>query len=75
QRGGSPTANDRILSTRYGSYAVELLMKGKFGNMVTLNGSEMSCDSLENVIGKNKAVEMDSDWVRVARSIDMCLGD
>ena len=75
QRGGTPTANDRILSTRYGSYAVELLMQGKFGNMVTLNGSEMSYDSLENVIGKNKAVEETGYWIQTARAIHMCLGD
>lgn len=75
QRGGTPTANDRILSTRYGSYAVELLMQGKFGNMVTLNGSELSYDSLENVIGKNKAVEESSYWIQAARAINMCLGD
>lgn len=75
QRGGSPTANDRILSTRYGAYAVELLMQGKFGNMVTLNGSKLGYDSLENVIGKNKAVEEESYWIKTARSIKMCLGD
>lgn len=75
QRGGTPTANDRILSTRYGTYAVELLMQGKFGNMVVLDGSELSYDSLENVIGKNKVVEKDGYWIQTARSIDMCLGD
>ena len=75
QRGGTPTANDRILSTRYGTYAVELLMQGKFGNMVTLSGSELSYESLENVIGKNKAVEEDSYWVQTARGINLCLGD
>lgn len=75
QRGGSPTANDRILSTRYGTYAVELLMQGKFGNMVTLRGSELGYESLENVIGKNKAVEEDSFWIETARGIGMCLGD
>ncbi len=75
QRGGTPTANDRILSTRYGTYAVELLMQGKFGNMVVLNGAELGYDSLENVIGKNKAVEEDSYWIRAARGIGMCLGD
>lgn len=75
QRGGTPTANDRILSTRYGSYAVDLLMEGKFGNMVTLAGTELSYVSLENVIGKNKAVEEDGYWVQAARAVDMCLGD
>ena len=58
QRGGTPTANDRILSTRYGSYAVELLMEGKFGNMVILDGSAMSYESLENVIGSNFLIQM-----------------
>ena len=75
QRGGTPTANDRILSTRYGTYAVDLLMQGKFGNMVVLNGSELSYDSLENVIGKNKSVEETSYWIQTARGIGMCLGD
>ena len=75
QRGGSPTANDRILSTRYGAYAVELVMQGKFGNMVILDGNELSYDSLENVIGCNKAVEESSYWIQAARSISMCLGD
>ncbi len=75
QRGGSPTANDRILSTRYGAYAVELLMQGKFGNMVILDGSKLGYESLENVIGKNKAVEENSYWIRTARAVNMCLGD
>ncbi len=75
QRGGTPTANDRILSTRYGAYAVELLMNGKFGNMVTLNGADLGYASLENVIGKNKAVEKDGYWVKAARAVHMCLGD
>ena len=75
QRGGSPTSNDRILSTRYGSYAVKLLMEGKFGNMVVLDGTKLGYDSLENVIGKNKAVEESGYWIKTARAIDMCLGD
>lgn len=75
QRGGSPTANDRILSTRYGAHAVELLMQGKFGNMVILDGADMGCESLENVIGANKAVEETGYWIQTARSINICLGD
>ena len=70
QRGGSPTSNDRILSTRYGSYAVKLLMEGKFGNMVVLDGTKLGYDSLENVIGKNKAVEESGYWIKTARAID-----
>lgn len=75
QRGGSPTANDRILSTRYGSHAVELLMEGKFGNMVALKGNEMSYESLENVIGANKAVDPNGELVRIAKAIGVSFGD
>lgn len=74
QRGGSPTAADRILSTRYGSYAVELLMQGKFGNMVALNGNLMGYESLENVIGNNKAVDPDGELVTIAEAIGVSFG-
>ena len=74
QRGGSPTANDRILSTRYGSYAVELLMQGKFGNMVTLKGNQMSYESLENVIGANKAVDPSGELVTIAEATGVSFG-
>jgi len=75
QRGGTPTANDRILSTRYGSAAVELLMEGKTGQMVTLKGMDMSYESLENVIDKNKAVDPKGDMVKTAKAIGICFGD
>ena len=75
QRGGSPTANDRILSTRYGAAAVELLMEGKFGNMVTLKGNQMSYESLENVIGANKAVDPSGELVKVAKAMGVTFGD
>ena len=74
QRGGSPTANDRILSTRYGAHAVELLMQGKFGNMVTLKGNQMSYESLENVIGANKAVDPSGELVTIAEATGVSFG-
>ncbi len=74
QRGGTPTANDRILSTRYGSYAVELLMQGKFGNMVALKGNSMTYESLENVIGSNKSVDPDGELVTIAEAIGVSFG-
>ncbi len=74
QRGGTPTANDRILSTRYGSYAVELLMEGKFGNMVILDGNKMSYESLENVIGSNKAVDPNGELVTIAEATGVSFG-
>ncbi len=75
QRGGTPSAYDRILSTRYGSTAVELLMEGKFGNMVTLKGNDMSYDSLENVIGENKGVDPNGEHVRIAKNIGISFGE
>lgn len=76
QRGGSPSSADRILSTRYGVAAVELAEKGLFGNMVTLKGSKMSYDSLENVIGQvTKNVKPKSEMVLAAKSIGISFGD
>ena len=75
QRGGTPTSHDRILSTRYGAKAVELLMEGKHGVMVTLNGDEMSYASLEDVIGQNKAVDPEGELVSVAKGIGITFGD
>lgn len=75
QRGGSPTSHDRILSTRYGAAAVELLMDGKFGVMVTLDGDKMSYASLEDVIGQNKAVDPEGELVTIAKGIGISFGD
>jgi len=75
QRGGTPSAYDRILSTRYGTEAVELLMAGKFGTMVTLKGMSMSYESLENVIGKTKNVDPNGEIVKAAKNIGICFGD
>jgi phosphofructokinase-like protein len=50
QRGGSPTAFDRVLGTRYGVKAVELAADGKFGNMVSLRGTEVTAVSFDDVI-------------------------
>jgi phosphofructokinase-like protein len=75
QRGGDASTFDRILSTRYGVAAVELISEGKFGNMVCLKGNTMTYESLENVIGKQKNVDVNGELVRVARSIGISFGD
>lgn len=75
QRGGSPSSTDRILSSRYGIAAVQLAEQGLFGNMVTLKGNEMSYDSLENVIGKNKNVDPAGEMVKTAKSLGIVFGD
>ncbi|MGQ9507431.1 MAG: 6-phosphofructokinase [Candidatus Bathycorpusculaceae bacterium] len=59
QRGGSPTAFDRILATRFGIAAVDLINKGKFGHMVALQGNKIVSVPLKNVVGKRKTVDLE----------------
>lgn len=76
QRGGITSTYDRILSTRYGVGAVELINAGKFGEMVCLKGDKISSDSLENVIGqKSKLVDPNEGLVKVAKKIGISFAD
>src|SRR3990172_6171016 len=59
QRGGSPTAHDRILATRYGVRAVELVNEGKFGMMVALQGNKIIAIPLEEGVKQTKTVDME----------------
>lgn len=76
QRGGVTSTYDRILSTRYGVGAVELINEEKFGHMVCLKYSKISSDSLENVIGqKSKLVDPSGELVRMAKKIGISFAD
>jgi 6-phosphofructokinase 1 len=75
QRGGTTSTYDRVLSTKYGVAAVDLIHDNKFGNMVCLKGNELSYDTLENVIGRTKNVDPKGELVTVARSIGISFGD
>ncbi|MBE3589021.1 MAG: ATP-dependent 6-phosphofructokinase [Thermoanaerobacteraceae bacterium] len=75
QRGGSPSAYDRILATRYGTGAVRLLMEKRFGEMVCLQGATISSVPLEEAAGKIRQVPLDSDLLLSARQLGICLGD
>ncbi len=56
QRGGSPTAFDRVLGTRFGVRAVELIKEGKFGHMVSLQGRQIVPVKLADAVGELKTV-------------------
>lgn len=58
QRGGSPSAFDRVLGTRFGVKAVELIIEGKFGHMVSLQGNEIVSVPIEKAVGTLKTVDM-----------------
>ncbi|WP_296561576.1 6-phosphofructokinase [uncultured Acetobacterium sp.] len=75
QRGGITSAYDRLLSTRYGVAAVELIAQGKFGYMVAIQDGKMSEASLEEVTIKNKLVDVDSELIHVAKSLGISFGD
>lgn len=74
QRGGNTSTYDRILSTRYGIGAAELIDKGLFGNMVCLKNNEISHVSLEDVIGNNKNVDPDGELVTAAKKLGISFG-
>ena len=90
QRGGTPTAYDRVLSTKYGAKAMELAMEEKFGVLTVIQNGKLTYVPLEEVVGNNKElgavqggtedsnvrlVTMDHDLVKTARDIGICLGD
>ena len=75
QRGGSPSPFDRILSTRFGAEAVELIARGDFGNMVALRGGEIVSVPVTEAIGHMKLVDANGSLVRTAKCVGVCFGD
>lgn len=75
QRGGSPSAYDRLLSTRLGSYAAKLCKDGKFGVTVAVVNGEITYNALSDIAGKTKYVPKDSRIISSARDIGIAFGD
>jgi 6-phosphofructokinase 1 len=75
QRGGTPSPYDRVLATRFGTAAVELIARGHFGKMVALKSSAIVAVDVADAIGKLKAVRPDGELVRTARAVGIGFGD
>lgn len=75
QRGGAPCPADRLLTTRLGVAAANLIREGKFGNMVAVKGNKIVPVPLSEVAGKLKTVPADSDIVQAARDLGLSMGD
>ncbi len=75
QRGGSPTTFDRLLALRFGSAAVRYIEKRQFGTMVASDPPKIKAIPLEDVVGKIRQVQPDSDTVLTARDIGISFGD
>lgn len=75
QRGGTPTAFDRWLATRYGAAAVRLAARGGFDRMVALQRGEITDIALDEAVAKPKRVNLNGDAVITARNIGISFGD
>ena len=75
QRGGTPTANDRVLCTRLGVEAVQAIMRGESGSMVVTRDNAVGTIPIGMIAGRLKTVNPDSDIIRSARSTAVSFGD
>ncbi len=75
QRGGVPTAYDRLLALRFGSAAIELARDDCFGCMVALDPPEVKAVPLEEAVTEMKEVPVEGDVMRTARSLGISFGD
>jgi 6-phosphofructokinase len=75
QRGGTPTPMDRILATRYGAFATDLIAQGKYGYMVALQKNKIVELSLNKVSDKVRTVPSSHPLIQQARNMGTCFGD
>ena len=74
QRGGSPTAFDRVLATLYGNAAAQLVIEGRFDRMVTLQAGALTSVPVASVAGRTRQVPADHPLLLCARQIGVSLG-
>jgi 6-phosphofructokinase 1 len=75
QRGGTPSAWDRVLATSFGTAAANLLALGDYGKMVALKGERVGAVDLSEPAGRVKSVPADHYMLETARSVGTCFGD
>ena len=75
QRGGPPTTRDRILGTRFGVKAVELIRDGQFGTMVSYRDQSVSAVPLADAVHRLRLVQPDCEMVATARAVGISFGD
>jgi 6-phosphofructokinase 1 len=75
QRGGAPTALDRILGTRFGVMAVKLAEEGRFGRMVSYQAYHVDSVPIEEAVNQLRLVEPEGEMVKAAKAVGICLGD
>jgi 6-phosphofructokinase 1 len=74
QRGGTPSAADRVLATKLGTVCADLLHAGKFGVMVATRAEGVEPVPLREVAGNRKLVPLDHPWIRAAQAMGVSFG-
>ncbi|MDD2689373.1 MAG: 6-phosphofructokinase [Candidatus Omnitrophica bacterium] len=75
QRGGTPTSFDRVLATRYGAEAINLVLRKNFGRMVALKGNKITSVPIEKAVKKLKLIPLNSGLIRSLREMNVSFGD
>jgi len=75
QRGGTPSARDRLLGSMLGGSAADLIVEGKSGVMVSVKGQKIEPVKLDTVVNDRRTVPLNHLWVHTARRVGTCLGD
>jgi phosphofructokinase-like protein len=75
QRGGAPISYDRLLALRFGAAAIELVKRGDFGSMVSLDPPDVRAVPLGEALARPKLVDIDGDVMRTARALGISFGD
>ena len=75
QRGGTPSALDRMLATRLGTSTIDYIREEQYGIMVAVDGERTKAVPLEEVVGKINFVPPDHPWVIAARTLATSFGD
>jgi 6-phosphofructokinase 1 len=75
QRGGTPSATDRVLATQLGTACAALIQDGVFGVMVGTRSGTVVTTPLEEVAHQTKTVPLDHAWIQGARLVGVSLGD
>lgn len=75
QRGGTPSANDRLLATQLGITCTSLIDEENYGVMTAMRGKHVEPVRLEEVVGKRKTVPLDHPWIETALKVGICVGN
>ena len=75
QRGGQPSAQDRLIASAFGVHAVELIVAGKYNRMVAWSTRQVIDVPLSDAVKHSQVVEKSGSLVRTARGLGICLGD